>query len=222
MKRVEAHWRAAIGFTVKSGWAAVVLVGDPVGSLVVHDSRRLDLSDPAIPEALQPYHAGFGTARSSDQKLSRLVDSVKRFGRKSVVELIQHYRAEGHNVVGVGIVVGSLINPEQIANAHIRIHALEGQLFRRVVEGAAGRSNLEYSVWRERDLYGRATEILKQTEPELRTCLSAFSGLVRGSWRAEQKIATLAGWLELVSRTDKSARQFRRGQAVARCADNPS
>ena len=50
--------RAAIGFTVKSGWACAVLVAGSATSPRVVDSRRVDLSDPAIPESRQPYHAG--------------------------------------------------------------------------------------------------------------------------------------------------------------------
>jgi len=53
--------RAAAGFTVKSGWACAVLIGGtPAGPRLV-DSRRVEISDPGIPDAKQPYHAGFGT-----------------------------------------------------------------------------------------------------------------------------------------------------------------
>src|SRR5262245_3917928 len=67
------HPPAAIGFAVKSGWAAtVLLVGSPASPSLAH-SRRIDLSDPAIPDSRQPYHAGFGTARSTGADLTRLV-----------------------------------------------------------------------------------------------------------------------------------------------------
>jgi len=65
--------RAAVGFTVKSGWACAVLVIGPATSPRVVDSRRVDLSDPAIPESRQPYHAGFGTARDAGGERSRLL-----------------------------------------------------------------------------------------------------------------------------------------------------
>src|SRR6185436_12824055 len=117
-------------------------------SPVVVQSCRIDLSDPAIPESRQPYHAGFATARGSGLALSRLVASVKRFGRQSVTGLIHGYQGAGYTVRGVGLVVGSLIDPRQIANEHIRIHALEGQLFRGVVEEAVDRSGLPCALWR--------------------------------------------------------------------------
>jgi hypothetical protein len=124
--------RSAIGVTVKSGWAAAVLLIGPPASPRVADSRRIDLSDPAIPESRQPYHAGFGTARTSGAGLTHLVRSVRRFGRRSVSSLIRTYATAGHPPTGAGLVVGSMIDPDRIANAHIRIHALEGRLFRQL------------------------------------------------------------------------------------------
>jgi hypothetical protein len=188
---------ATIGFTVKSGWACAVLLIGPASSPRVMDSRRVELSDPAVPESRQPYHAGFGTARKADQSLSRLVTSVKRYGRRSVTELIRHYQTLGPSVRGAGVVVGSLIEPERIANDHIRIHALEGRLFRSVVNDAAKTEGLSCSIWRERDLYGVAANRLKLPEKRLRDTLAALGRETAGGWRAEQKMATLAAWILL-------------------------
>lgn len=207
MKSRKGRDRAAMGFTVKSGWAAVVLLGEPPGSPRVLATCRLDLSDPTIPEARQPYHDGFGTARRSGPELSCLVAAVQRFGRQAVTGLVRQYRADGHDLVGVGVAVGSLTDPDTIANVHIRIHALEGQLFRNVVEDAAARAGLASSTWRGRDLYGRAVEILKRTEPQLRSVLSAVPRPVPRPWRAEQKAAALAAWLVLASRMIVAARK---------------
>jgi len=191
--------RAAIGITVKSGWAAVVLLtGSPASPHVV-DSSRIELCDPEIPESGQPYHAGFGTARKSGPELSRLLRSVRRFGRESMTSVIGRYSTEGHQLAGVGVVVGSLIDPARIANDHIRIHALEGQLFRSVVEDAAARNNLRCSTWRARDLYGVAAGVVNQSEPRLRDTLAALGRGVAGPWRAEQKMAALAAWLVLAA-----------------------
>ena len=176
MRQGHRRTLAAVGFTVKSGWASAVLLTGPAAAPRLVDHCRVELSDPAIPESRQPYHAGFGTARSTGRQLSRLVASVKQFGQKSVSGLIRHYRAGGHHVRGAGVVVGSLIDPESIANDHIRIHALEGQLFRGVVHDAAVRSNLPCSTWRHRDLYASAAAALKRPEQALRDALTARSG----------------------------------------------
>jgi len=189
--------REAIGFTVKSGWASVVLVAGSPTSPEILDSRRIELSDPLVPKSRQPYHEGFGTARKEGAELSTLVASVTRFGQQSVMELIQHFRSEGHELVGAGIVVGSLTPPDAIKNDHIRIHALEGQLFRQVIEEGLVRSQMRSSVWRERDLYGRAADILKVPEKNLRDILAKLGEAVKKPWRLEQKAAALAAWLTL-------------------------
>lgn len=204
MRERRARTRAAIGFTVKSGWASAVLLAGSATAPRVVESRRVDLSDPRIPESRQPYHAAFGTARDTGPELSRLIAAVKRFGRQSVTDAIRHYQMLGHPVRGAGVVVGSVIDPTRIANDHIRIHALEGQLFRGVVQDAAARSRLSCSIWRERDLHALATAMLKRPEAALRDTLAALGREVAGPWRAEQKAAALAAWLVLAGRSSEA------------------
>jgi hypothetical protein len=190
---------AALGVTVKSGWACAVLVVSSDAGLRVADSRRVELGDPDVADSRQPYHAGFGTARAAGPHLSKLIAAVRRYGRQSVGTLIRRYRADGHDLAGAGIVVGSLLDPSTIANDHIRIHALEGQLFRGVVEDAAIRHGLPRALWRERDLYPQAVTVLEQTEPALRRTIGGLGRDVEGPWRAEQKAAALAAWLVLAA-----------------------
>jgi hypothetical protein len=189
--------RTALGFTVKSGWASAIVLAGTSTSPRVLESRRVDLSDPANPESRQPYHAGFATARTSGPELSRLIAAVERFGRQSVTGLIRQYQTVEHDLRGAGMVVGSFIDPARIGNEHIRIHALEGQLFRGVVEDAVARNQLACSIWRERDLYGFAATRFKRPEAELRGTVTALGRGIADSWRAEQKAATLAAWLVL-------------------------
>jgi hypothetical protein len=213
MSRGQGRSRTAVGFTVKSGWAsAIVLAGTPTSPRVLA-SQRVDLSDPAIPESRQPYHAGFATARTSGPVLSRLLASVERFGRQSVTGLIRQYQTVERDLRGAGVVVGSLIDPARIGNEHIRIHALEGRLFRGVVEDAVARNKLACSIWRERDLYGVAARMLERPEEELRGTVAALGRGMPGSWRAEQKAAALAAWLVLAGHAPTSQTPRRQGPA---------
>jgi hypothetical protein len=199
---VRTVTRAAIGVTVKSGWACVVLVAGSAARPRVIDSRRIELSDPAIPESRQPYHAGFGTARSAGAERARLVAGVRRFGRRSVADVIRHVRSLGHDVSAAGLIVGSLIDPKQIANDHIRIHAMEGQLFREVVRDAAARMGLSCWICRERDLMADAAATLRRPEAVIRRTLVALGEDVDGPWRAEHKAAALAAWRVLAQRRE--------------------
>jgi hypothetical protein len=188
--------RAAIGFAVKSGWASAVLLVGSAASPSVVNSRNVVLSDPAVPESRQPYHEGFASARQAGSELSRLIAAVERFGLESVEAVVRDYQ-RGHPVQGAGVVVGSLSDPWRISNDHIRIHALEGQLFRRVVEDAIARCGLPCSTWRQRDLDAVAAVALEQQSALVRDRVTALGRNVTGPWRAEQKSAALAAWFVL-------------------------
>jgi hypothetical protein len=188
---------SAVGFTVKSGWAAAVLVSGPPASPEVVDSCRVDLAEPAVPEARQPYHDGLGTARAEGPALSRLVRAVEAFGRRSVAGLLERYARAGHELSGAGIVAGSLIDPDLMGNSHIRIHALEGRLFRQVIAGAVGACGIGSATWRDRDLLTIAGGAFGQPTDSVRAQVSSLGKRVDGPWRAEQKAAALAAWLVL-------------------------
>src|SRR6266516_7568202 len=136
---------------VKSGWATAVLVAGPARAPRVVDRRTIELSDPAVPASRQPYHAVMGAragvAKQVERRLCRIVEQVTR---QSVARLLADYRAGGHAVHGVALVVGRQIDPAKIANDHIRAHALEGRLFRTVLEQACRSLGLKSSVLIER------------------------------------------------------------------------
>jgi len=186
---------SVLGFTVKSGWASAIVLDGSTKAPGVVASQRLELSDPADAKSRQPYHSGRGTARKPGRELDTLIASVERFGLRSVDAFIREYEPDGWRFDGAGIVVGSLIDPTQIANDHIRIHALEGQLFRSIVKDAVERRRMTPLIWRERDLYGVATTRLKRSESDIREMIAGLGRTVEGPWRAEHKAAAVAAWL---------------------------
>jgi hypothetical protein len=186
---------SALGFTIKSGWACAIILDGSGKTPQVVTSRRLELSDPADAHGRQPYHAGTGTARKPGPQLEKLIASIEQFGRRSVDAFIGEHAKAGRRFAGAGIVVGSLIDPAKIANDHIRIHALEGQLFRGIVKAATDRRRVVSSMWRERDIYELAATRLKRSESDLRETVARFGRSIGGPWRAEHKAAALAAWL---------------------------
>ena len=188
--------KLAAGFTIKSGWTAAVLIDGSSRDPVVLESRRVEISDPDVTDSTQPYHAGFGTARDAGDELKMLVKSVKSYGRKSVSAALREFGRHG-KIHRVAVVAGSLIDPATIGNDHIRIHAMEGQLFRTVVIDAAERNALKCAVCRERDLHADAAKRLRRSEADLRRTLTAIGKGINGGWRAEQKNAALAAWMTL-------------------------
>jgi hypothetical protein len=192
--------RAAVGFRVKSGWAMAVLLVGPAAAPRVADRRRVDLSDPAEPDALQPYHPGLEIhGLRGERETSRLVAAVKRHAKTSLARLFRSYAAT-HRLAGVGIVAGSLLDPRSIANDHIRAHAEEGRLFRAVIETAAATAMLKSLIVMEKELYERAAAALGQPALRLKSLVATLGESVDGSWRAEEKVASLAAWMILGSR----------------------
>ena len=187
-----------LGCRVKSGWATAVLVEGPARAPRVLDRRVIDLSDARIPTSRQPYHAVRDARPSKAAKLERhLRRLVERITKRSLGALLEEYRRQGRRVRRVALVVGSLIDPARIGNDHIRAHALEGQLFRTALEGAARAARLPCTTLVERSLYETAAARLKRPPGALRRAVTDLGGARRGPWRADEKAATLAAWLAL-------------------------
>jgi hypothetical protein len=188
----------ALGFRVKSGYAiAVVVRGSPSAPEVV--SRHvLQLSDPDVAATRQPYHHGFFTHEEDTGKIARLVKIVERCATRSVAALVEELRhAPRHGRFRAALVVGSVIDPKQVGNPHIRAHANEGRLFRTVLESALRTHGIPCDVIVEKQLAEKAAKALPCPDSEIKRTLAAFGKTLGGSWRAEEKAASTAAWLAL-------------------------
>ena len=189
---------AAVGIRVKSGWATAVLVLGPAAARRVADRRVIELSDRAVPESRQPYHAVLGARAGQGARVEhRLVRIVQDSTRRSINALLKDYRKSGHAVRAVGLVVGSVIDPLTIANDHIRAHALEGRLFRTALERAVRSFRLPCSVLVERDAYAKAATVLGRPAGALKRAVTELGRALAGPWRADEKTAALAAWMAL-------------------------
>ena len=195
-KQVKAE-TAALGFRVKSGWAAVVLLSAQVDSPQLCDNRVIDLSDPRFPETRQPYHAALGQLETDAKKTNRRTDIVQRVTKQSITTLLADYRRKGYAITRASLVVGSELDPATIANPHIRAHALEGRLFRLALEQALHAHGIRAVILLERDAYDKATAQLKKSSVDVRRTIQNLGRFIDGPWRAEQKLAALAAWVAL-------------------------
>jgi hypothetical protein len=188
---------AALGFRVKSGWAAAVLLAGSARSPQLCDVQRIDLSDPQFPETQQPYHAAMGKLETDTREVSRRVDVVRRMAGKSIATLLASYRQNSYRIRRAALVVGSQIDPDSIANPHIRAHAFEGRLFRSVLEEALQAHRIRTDVFIERDAYAQAALELKESTENVRCVIQNFGRDTDAPWRAGQKLAAIAAWLAL-------------------------
>lgn len=196
-RRPKAPPATAIGCRVKSGWAVTALVAGPVTAPRVLDRRRIELSDPTVPETVQPYHAGFGTEQTDAAAVRRLTRVVARCASQSVASLLRTYHAMGYRPQRIALVVGSTVDPASIANQHIRAHAHEGRLFRTVVQAAATRHRIRSTVILERELYGVAARRFGGSPQRIQRAATALGRTVGRPWRTEDKAAAVGAWLLL-------------------------
>jgi hypothetical protein len=174
------------------------LLAGPAGSPQAVDRRVIALSDPAVPDSSQPYHALLELSEREGAKLEkRLVGIVEERTRRSIGELLETYRARSREPSRAALAVGSLTDPAGIGNPHIRAHALEGRLFRTALERALRPHGLPCSVLVEREAYSKAAGVLGRSEGELKRAVTELGRPLGGPWRADEKIAALAAWMAL-------------------------
>jgi hypothetical protein len=190
-----------LGFRVKSGYAvAVVLTGSRRAPVAI---RRciVELSDPDVVETRQPYHNGFGKEQADAREIARRITIIKRSATRSVEDFVREARsgtkAAGNAGVAAGLVVGSVIDPQQVGNPHIRAHASEGQLFRTVVEDALHACGVLSTVFVEKHLAVTAPRELRHSEDTIRQTVASFGKSLQGPWRADEKAAAIAAWMAL-------------------------
>jgi hypothetical protein len=191
--------RAALGFRVHSGWAALVAVAGSPPAVI--DRRRIAIADPAIAGSVQPFHAAEGLAPAkAERHIRRCSESTQRLARGTLRAAVDRLRETGHEVAGCGVLLGSgrpLPPLAQILASHALIHTAEGEFFRDAVVDAAGHCGLAVTGVKERELLARAAADLRTTADDLQRRLAELGRAVGPPWQQDQKQAALVAWLAL-------------------------
>ena len=187
----------ALGFRVKSGFAIAVALRGPASAPSIIARRRVELSDPGIPETRQPYHDGFYKQEEDPRELARRVKIVTRCAQRSVAALLKDDCFAGLTCKGAGLVVGSVIDPMRVGNLHIRAHACEGQLFRTVLADALRAQGIACEVTVDKVLAQMAVKKLRRTDAAIGRAIAALGKTAGGPWRADAKAACTAAWMAL-------------------------
>jgi len=187
-----------IGLRARTGRAiAVVLGGSKIAPLVL-SKTQIRLIDPKIPETFQPYHEVMDLTWEQSQRAVRtFTRPIETVARKALAKLIKKLQAEGSKVKGVAIVGSKDRDLTRIGNYHIRAHAAEGILFRRVLELAAEAHRLRTRSFSDRDLEKMAGSELKLSPALIKQVLSDLGRTLDPPWRVDEKLAALAAWLML-------------------------
>jgi len=139
-----------------------------------------------------------GKLERDGRKINQRVDVVRCIAQQSIATLLAGYRRQNLRIRRAALVVGSQIDPDSIANPHIRAHAFEGRLFRSVLEESLQAHRIRTKLVIERHAYAHAIEELKQTNQSVPRMIKNLGRETQMPWRAEQKLAAVAAWLALV------------------------
>ena len=190
--------RVAIGLRAKTARAIVVVLGGLSDAPVVLMKGEIQLADPNVPATSQPYHEVMDLPWSDSQQAVRKYSTwIEVTARRALARLIKEQRSAGREVCGVGIVGAKDRDLARIGNQHIRAHAAEGVLFRRVLDLAAEKNGLKWRTFPDREFDSIAAAELGSEAANTRRRISDLRHSVTPPWRTDEKQAAIAAWLVL-------------------------
>lgn len=171
----------ALGFRAKTGRAiAVVLTADRGRPSFVWRGEVALTDDPEH----GPYHHVMELPWAEAQIAVReFVAPIERMALRAVKDLIAHASVP---IGAIGVAGSPPRNIDRLGNPHIRAHAAEGILFRRVLEQAAETLGLPWIGLSDRDL-----------DTSIAQPLARVAG---PPWRADERMAATAAWAALTQK----------------------
>jgi hypothetical protein len=181
---------AAIGFRAKTGRAIAVVISAEAGAPRFVWRGEVTLADPNA--EVGPYHEVMELPWDEATIAVRpLVAAIESLAEAAVRNLIADLKDV--TIRAIGVVGSAPRNIDRIGNPHIRAHAAEGILFRRVLELAAERIALPHLAF---------------TDKELDTDIVRPLGRIAGPpWRADERLAAAAAWAALNRPRDAGTRR---------------
>lgn len=199
--------KVAFGFKAHSGWAALVVVGQNSGEIVIADRRRIELVENEW--AKQPYHAAEDLKPAAARDLvKRGIQEAERNALREMRAAIQRETARGNEVSACAVLVGEPMphwSVDEILAVHFRMHKAEGVLFRDVLVRAAESCGLRLVEIPEKQLTDLAEKALSTAASTLAKKITTLGKSVGPPWGKDQKDATLAALVALDSGKRKSA-----------------
>jgi hypothetical protein len=193
------------GLKAHSGWAALVVVGQSNGDLVVVDRQRIELVDNEW--AKQPYHAAENLKPAAARDLvKRGIQEAERNALREMRAAIKREAARGNQVLACAVLVGDPMpdwSVEEILAVHFRMHKAEGVLFRDVLARAAESCGLKLVAIPEKQLTDHAERVLDTPAATLAKKIATLGKSVGPPWGKDQKDAALSALVALQGRSER-------------------
>jgi hypothetical protein len=193
--------RAAVGFRVHSGWAAMVAMGGPKGAPAVLGRRRVELADRGIVGSKQLYHSAKQMSLPDARAfIEACTAATAAMARTAIRKVMSELKDEGYEFAGACVLLASgrpLPDLASILASHALIHTAEGEFYREALKAACKSCGFEAVGITERDLLGRAAMTLKTSADDVQKRISELGKLVGPPWRQDEKFSALAAWIRL-------------------------
>ncbi len=189
---------AGIGLRAKTGRAIAVVLAGARNSPQPISRTELVLTGPEKPSLYQPYHEvmdlPWDRAVVAAQEAERALEAI---ASTALGVLLAELRSRGVATSCIGVVGAPERNLAAIGSPHIRAHAAEGVLFRKVLEAAAATNKVRCLAFAERRIENIAIAQLGVSSGHLRARLAEFGHQLGRPWRADEKASAMAAWLAL-------------------------
>jgi hypothetical protein len=191
--------RVALAFKPRTGRAVLVmLAADKAG--VPRLIERAEI--PLLPEGeWAPYHAAEGLpSKEADRKVKKSIADARRMANGAIKAAVKRCEKAGHELAGCGVLVGRGIpdwTTDQILAVHVRMHQVEGEIFREVLVDGARECGLALVTLPDKSPFDAAAAALGVTRAKLDAELAAIGKAAGPPWGKYQKEAAAAALVVL-------------------------
>jgi hypothetical protein len=192
---------AALGFRMHSGWGVLVAVSADADLVEIVDRKRIVVTDPRMPGAIQPYHhAANLKLQESERHLANCAAVSERLAAAAIEQLIHELQGREYRIVGSAVLLASgrpLPPLAKILAAHPLIHTAEGEFFRTAIRNACAGLKISVEAIRERELEERMKAAFGTAAGRVQRQLETAGRSMGPPWTKDHKAAALAALITL-------------------------
>jgi hypothetical protein len=147
------------------------------------------------------FHAALETTLDKGAALVATIEQAAEVGASYALRTMhERLRAQGHDVAGVAIAVGTTEIPDDLATilaSHARLHAAEGELYRDALVEGATQVGLPVTRYANKGAISEAAQMLGVDSENLAARLAALRTSLGAPWQKDHREATAAALLVL-------------------------
>ena len=187
---------ASLGLRAKTARAVAIALTSGSSGPTYLGRWAIPLHDPAVPATSQPHHEVMELSwENAKAAVRRFEGRIEEIATDTLARLTNELRSRDFLIRTVGIVGSPDRNLERIGNPHIRAHAAEGILFRKVLETAAGNHGLVWRSFSDRSFDECAAAELGRSPRDIKAALTEIGHMAGKPWRVDERLAATAAWV---------------------------